>query len=118
LSRIEVFAVDQTLDPANADPKVNVRELRSVTLLVSPPQAVELTSGMAEGVLQLTLRNSDDENMPAPASAPAVKETAKTPPAPGDSVHTLNIYNGTRLLTHEVRTKGTTQQEDTAPDAP
>jgi len=118
LSRIEVFAVDQTLEPANGETKVNVKELRSVTLLVTPPQAVQLTSGMAEGVLQLTLRNADDENTLALPPAPASKEIAKKVPVSSDAVHTLNIYNGTHLQRHEVRTKGTAKQEDSNSDTP
>jgi pilus assembly protein CpaB len=81
LSRIEVFAVDQTLEPPSSpDSKIiNVKELRSVTLLVTPAEATQLSAGVTEGVLQLTLRNADDEHV-APPPAPVVKE--KPAPAP------------------------------------
>lgn len=76
LSRIDVFAVDQILEPGGPEFKINVKELRSVTLLVTQAQALELTAGMSDGTLQLILRNADEEVVaePLPPPPPVVKE--------------------------------------------
>ena len=59
LQAIEVLAVDQELD-APAENKVDPRQLRSVTLLVTPEQAAVLDLGQSSGSLTLSLRNPDD----------------------------------------------------------
>jgi len=60
LQRVEILAVDQRFD-APADNKVDVKELRSVTLLVTPHQANLLELGQNKGTLHLSLRNPDDD---------------------------------------------------------
>ena len=59
LQNVEVVAVDQRLS-APADNKVDVKELRSVTLLVEPDQDAMLALAQSKGTLHLSLRNSGD----------------------------------------------------------
>lgn len=68
LQMIQVLAVDQRLD-APAENKVDPKNLRSVTLLVTPDQAALLDLGQTLGQLALSLRNPED------------KEEARTRPA-------------------------------------
>jgi Flp pilus assembly protein CpaB len=57
---VEILAVDQRID-APADNKVDIKELRSVTLLVTPHQANLLDLGQNKGTLHLALRNLQDD---------------------------------------------------------
>jgi pilus assembly protein CpaB len=68
LQDVEILAVDQ-LVKAPADNRVDPKELRSVTLLVTPQQAAKLDLGQNKGILHLTLRNPDDHA--AAATRPA-----------------------------------------------
>jgi pilus assembly protein CpaB len=65
LQGVEILAVDQRVE-APAENKVDAKELRSVTLLVTPDQAAKLDLGQNKGVLHLSLRNPEDQ---APANA-------------------------------------------------
>jgi pilus assembly protein CpaB len=60
LQNVEILAVDQKMD-APAENKVDTKELRSVTLLVTPQQANLLDLGQNKGTLHLSLRNHDDQ---------------------------------------------------------
>ncbi len=60
LQRVEILAVDQRID-APADNKVDAKELRSVTLLVTPHQANLVDLGQNKGTLHLSLRNLQDD---------------------------------------------------------
>jgi len=60
LQNLEILAVDQLTD-APDDNLVDSRELRSVTLLVTPAEAARLNLGQNKGTLQLTLRNPTDD---------------------------------------------------------
>jgi pilus assembly protein CpaB len=60
LQNVEILAVDQRVE-APADQKIDPKELRSVTLLVTPEQAAKLDLGQTKGTLHLSLRNSEDE---------------------------------------------------------
>jgi pilus assembly protein CpaB len=60
LQNVEILAVDQKMD-APADNKVDTKELRSVTLLVTPQQANLLDLGQNKGMLHLSLRNREDQ---------------------------------------------------------
>lgn len=60
LQNVEILAVDQRVE-APADNKVDTRELRSVTLLVSPEDAARLDLGQNKGTLHLSLRNPKDD---------------------------------------------------------
>jgi pilus assembly protein CpaB len=81
LENVEILAVDQRVE-APADNKVDPNQLRSVTLLVKPDQALKLDLGQNRGTLHLSLRNPTDV-----ASAPARRATmaelglAQEPPA-------------------------------------
>jgi pilus assembly protein CpaB len=59
LQNVEILAVDQKTE-APADNKVDTKELRSVTLLVTPQQANLLDLGQNKGMLHLALRNLED----------------------------------------------------------
>jgi pilus assembly protein CpaB len=59
LQNVEILAVDQKMD-APAENKVDAKELRSVTLLVTPQQANLLDLGQNKGTLHLSLRNHED----------------------------------------------------------
>jgi pilus assembly protein CpaB len=61
LQNVEIVAVDQRLS-APSDNKVDVKELRSVTLLVTPNQDAMLALAQTMGTLHLSLRNSGDGN--------------------------------------------------------
>jgi len=60
LQNVEILAVDQKID-APAENKME-KDLRSVTLLVTPQQANELALGQNKGILHLELRNKDDKD--------------------------------------------------------
>ena len=59
LENVEILAVDQKMD-APSDNKVDTKNLRSVTLLVTPQQANRLDLGQNKGMLHLALRNRED----------------------------------------------------------
>jgi pilus assembly protein CpaB len=59
LQNVEILAVDQRVD-APSENKVDAKELRSVTLLVTPNQAAKLDLGQNKGTLHLALRNLND----------------------------------------------------------
>jgi pilus assembly protein CpaB len=69
LQAVEILAVAQRLD-APAENKMDLKELRSVTLLVTPDQAAVLDLGQNMGKLTLSLRNTQDlaEATPTPAT--------------------------------------------------
>jgi pilus assembly protein CpaB len=60
LQHVEVLAIDQRID-APADNKVDPKEMRSVTLLVTPDEAAKLDLGQNKGTLHLSLRNPEDK---------------------------------------------------------
>jgi len=60
LQHVEVLAVDQLIDAPHEN-RIDLRELRSVTLLVNPDDAAKLTLGQSRGSLQLTLRSPHDD---------------------------------------------------------
>jgi Flp pilus assembly protein CpaB len=78
---MEILAVDQRVEAPTAS-KVDVKELRSVTLLVTPEQAAKLDMGQNAGTLHLSLRNPEDkvETTTRPATLAELKLTR--PPAP------------------------------------
>jgi pilus assembly protein CpaB len=59
LQNVEILAVDQKMD-APSENKVDTKDLRSVTLLVTPQQANLLDLGQNKGMLHLALRNRED----------------------------------------------------------
>jgi pilus assembly protein CpaB len=60
LQNVEILAVDQRIE-APSENVVDPRELRSVTLLVTPHEAARLDLGQNKGTLSLALRNPQDE---------------------------------------------------------
>ncbi len=62
IQHAEILAVDQRID-APAENKVDTKELRSVTLLVTPDQAAEIDLAQHAGTLHLTLRNHQDTEL-------------------------------------------------------
>jgi pilus assembly protein CpaB len=60
LQNVEILAVDQRTDVPQ-DNKMDSKELRSVTLLVSPAESAKLDLGQNKGTLRLTLRNPTDK---------------------------------------------------------
>ncbi|MBS0265195.1 MAG: Flp pilus assembly protein CpaB [Planctomycetes bacterium] len=62
LQNIEILAVDQRIE-VPLDNKVDMKEMRSVTLLVTPGDAAKLGLGQNRGLLHLALRNPEDREM-------------------------------------------------------
>ena len=60
LQNVEILAVDQRTDVPQ-DNKMDSKDLRSVTLLVTPSEAARLDLGQNKGTLRLTLRNPTDK---------------------------------------------------------
>ena len=81
LENVEILAVDQRID-SPAENKVDVKEMRSVTLLCSPEQAARLNLGMNKGTLHLSLRNPTDDKTkgPRPAQMADIRPPAPEPP--------------------------------------
>jgi len=69
LQGVEVLAVDQRVE-APSDNKVDAKEMRSVTLLVTKDEQSRLELGQNQGTLHLTLRNPEDKD-----TTPARKAT-------------------------------------------
>ncbi len=59
LQNVEILAVDQRIE-APTDNKMNDKELRSVTLMVTPADAAKIDLGQNRGTLHLGLRNPGD----------------------------------------------------------
>jgi len=68
---VEILAVDQRIE-APSENKIDVRELKSVTLLVTPEQSAEIELAQTAGTPTLTLRNPLDTT-----STPAGSATLK-----------------------------------------
>lgn len=80
LQSVEILAIDDILDVDSATVKMWVKEgLASVTVLVTPEQALQLSLGQAAGTLSLALRNGDDME---PTSTPpiTIREIRDIPP--------------------------------------
>ena len=60
LQNVEILAVDHLIDAPDEN-RIDPKDLRSVTLLVSPSSAARLTLGQNKGTLQLSLRNPEDD---------------------------------------------------------
>jgi Flp pilus assembly protein CpaB len=66
LQAVEILAIDNQLEVTSAAESIKswIKEgLASVTLLVTPEQALQLSLGQASGTLSLALRRSDDTEM-------------------------------------------------------
>jgi pilus assembly protein CpaB len=82
LQNVEILAVDQRVE-APSSSKVDVKELNSVTLLVTPAHAAKLDMGQNAGTLHLSLRNPGDtvHTKTQPATLSELRLT-KAPPLP------------------------------------
>jgi len=60
LQNVTVLAVDQNIEAPNEN-MMDLKQMRTVTLVVTPQQAQELDLGQNKGVLRLTLRNPLDD---------------------------------------------------------
>jgi pilus assembly protein CpaB len=81
LQNLEILAVDQSID-APAENKVDSKQLRSVTLLVTPDQAAKLGLAQNKGSLHLSLRNLKDDQLAntSPASLAQLQGIREEPP--------------------------------------
>lgn len=79
LQNVEILAVDQKMD-APSDNKVDTKDLRSVTLLVTPQQANRLDLGQNKGMLHLALRNREDNEAAQTKPATLIDLRPPVPP--------------------------------------
>ncbi|WP_394558504.1 Flp pilus assembly protein CpaB [Aquipseudomonas alcaligenes] len=89
LEDLRVLAVDQTSSTDKTQPVV----VRAVTLEMTPEEAEVLVKAMAEGRLQLALRNPLDNQKRPPEPAP-VAEVPKPAPAPAPVKPVVKRSNG------------------------
>ena len=86
---MKVLAVDQTARSSDTDPVV----VRAVTLEMTAKDSEVLAKRRAEGTIQLTLRNPNDEIILAEEKAPVVrKKRVYRAPAP-----TITVIRGTKV---------------------
>jgi pilus assembly protein CpaB len=97
LQNVSVLAVAQRLD-APEENRLDPKELKSITLLVTPDQAAKLDLGMSLGTLHLTLRNPEDdaEAKTLPATMAQLRFHQEKPPKPVAALgHLVNgLING------------------------
>jgi pilus assembly protein CpaB len=82
VQNVEILAVDQRVD-APAENKVDLKELRSVTLLVTPEEATRLDLGQNKGTLHLALRNPEDDQRATVRRTTLIELGLVDPPAKG-----------------------------------
>jgi len=99
IKKVKVLAVDQLARADDSDPVV----VRAVTLEMNAKESEILTKRRAEGTIQLTLRNPNDEVVVAKAKPAPVKKKVRRRPyvAPAPEV---TIIRGTH--TSKQKTKG------------
>lgn len=110
LQNVSVLAVDQNIE-APTENKMDLKEMRTVTLVVTPKQAQELDLGQNKGILRLTLRNPLDEDI---ADVPQVTITSLTMPGrdPLDSIATSDLGQATVQSSNSVTTETDSQSAD------
>jgi pilus assembly protein CpaB len=95
LKKMKVLAVDQTARSNDTDPVV----VRAVTLEMTAKDSEVLAKRRAEGTIQLTLRNPNDDVIMAKEAAPVVaKKRVYRAPAP-----TVTIIRGTQVKKQKTR---------------
>jgi pilus assembly protein CpaB len=100
LKKIRVLAVDQKARTDDSEPVV----VRAVTLEMDPKESEILTKSMAEGTIQLTLRNPNDDEVMVAEEAPkpaAPKVVVRRPAAP--AAPQVTIIRGTEQTTQKTR---------------
>jgi len=111
LQNVEVLAVDQTYNQDSDDPVT----VKSVTLLVTPEEAEQLSLAANEGVLQLSLRSGADDELyigkgvelkqlmktytpPQPrVSSPSKPKPQPPPPPPEPQTKVVEIIRANKL---------------------
>jgi hypothetical protein len=141
LQNLEILAVDQ-LTVAPEENMVDTKELRSVTLLVTPAEAARLDLGQNKGTLRLTLRNPTDEltafvtpvtlaglhrdpsepdeeqRESVEAKIDVLLATPTTAPAKRKFTPRIRTLRGTRLGIFSLLPSEDAQAEETEPDLP
>ena len=125
LQNVEILAVHTTVNTPTAN-KIDPEQARSVTLLVTPPDASLLDLGQNKGTLHLSLRNLKDTGSikPTPTTladlgmpkvtkpAPVVVETPAPPPPATDPMPPFE-FDAPETYTLAVRTlRGTSSGQD------
>ena len=80
LQNLEILAVDQRVDREATGKVGAIKELRSVTLLVTPEQAAKLDLGSNLGTLHLALRNPEDSTMGVGVGMATLKALSQSHP--------------------------------------
>ena len=96
LQKVKVLAVDQTARTNESDPVV----VRAVTLEMSLEDSEILTKRKAEGTIQLTLRNPNDEEIKL-AQKVAPKRVIRRPKK--QEAPSVQIIRGTKVATHQTK---------------
>jgi pilus assembly protein CpaB len=78
VTNVRVLAIDQRLQEASPDPKVQIPIPRTVTLEVLPKQAEMINVAVQLGTLSLALRSVPLDAEPVTANGPPVKETVES----------------------------------------
>ena len=99
LKKVRVLAVDQKARTDDNEPVV----VRAVTLEMLAKESEILAKSMAEGTIQLTLRNPNEVDIPVvvenkPAPRKVARRRAYTPPAPE-----VTIIRGTKVHTQKTK---------------
>ena len=94
LKKIKVLAVDQQTRTSESDPVV----VRAVTLEMTPKQSEVLAKRRAEGTIQLTLRNPNDEVIVAQEEQKPAAPRRVYRPAP-----TVTVIRGTKVEKKKTR---------------
>jgi pilus assembly protein CpaB len=145
LQNIDVLAVDQTIE-APAENRVDANKLRSVTLQVTPDEALKLDLGQNRGILHLSLRHPDDKSdahtrvatlselrfkqqppkevEPAPAPAPPPAPVVEAPKSPAarpiyvyhPALHRIVEHQNDGTLVRKVISPGSTMMGTPWPD--
>jgi pilus assembly protein CpaB len=101
LKKLRVLAVDQTARTDDNDPVV----VRAVTLEVDPKDSEVLTKSMAEGTIQLTLRNPNDDDVMVAEEAPkaVAPKVVVRRPAPAPAAPSVTVIRGTQQTNQKTR---------------
>lgn len=91
LTNLKVLAVDQTAATDKNEPVI----VRAVTLEMTPEQSEVLVKAKAEGTIQLTLRNPNDNAVVVAKAAPEQPVKRVVVPAAPSSQSTVTVIRGT-----------------------
>jgi pilus assembly protein CpaB len=106
VQNVKILAVAQRLEP-RAGTKVDVKDLHSVTLLVTPRQAARLEVGQSKGTLHLALRHPKDNRHEAVPPEflfeQPPKPAAPEPPPPPVQIRTFRGAREGAVHVHPAR---------------